>query len=59
MEGRLLVGLSNQKILPYAGTASIDAAVSGLSLHKPAEKSVADEANPQETDVPLSGSSET
>lgn len=44
--------------MPYARTASLDTLVSGLVLTSP-EKSSVDEANSQETDVQLSGSSET
>lgn len=53
------IGLSIKKILLYAGTTSLDAAVIGAPLCALAEKSNADEVNPQETDVSSSGSSET
>lgn len=43
----------------YAGTASLDTIVSYVSLEDQTEKSSVNEANPQETDATLSGSSET
>jgi hypothetical protein len=58
MEG-YRVGLSIKKILPYAGITSVDALVSGALLRASAEKSNANEVNPQETDISTSGSSET
>jgi len=59
MEGWLVVGPSNQKILLYAGTASLDTLVSCVPLVAQTEKFKVNEANPQETDATLSGSSET
>jgi hypothetical protein len=46
--------------LPYAGITSIDTTVESCSLLFVAvEKPVVDEVDPQETDISLSGSSET
>jgi hypothetical protein len=59
MEGWHTVGLSIQKILPYAGITSLDTLVSGLPLCVAAEKSGVDEVDPQETDISSSDSSET
>jgi hypothetical protein len=59
MEGWLTVGLSIKKILPYAGITSLDTLVSGAIVCATTEKSNVNEVNPQETDISLSGSSET
>jgi hypothetical protein len=45
--------------LPYAGTTSLDTLVSSALVCAITEKSNVDEVNPQETDISLSGSSET
>lgn len=59
MEGWCAFGLSNQKILPYAGTTSLDTLVNSSFYFGEIEKSNVNEVNPQETNLALSGSSET
>lgn len=59
MEGWRYFGPSSQKILPYAGTTSLDMLVIALPARERIEKFNINEVNPQETDIQTSGSSET